>query len=613
MLLGENSDYIEDMFGAAVQYQVPRYQRRYVWDKGNWSTLWEDILSQLYLRPAAIQPDNKSNMEPENESRAHFTGLIVTRPISKGKLARFEVIDGQQRLTTFQIILSVTRDMCELKGHDELADEVDGHIANTGTVVRRNISEIFPDPTYKFRPTDYDESAFQAIVQGKYGKAIPAAFDEEANLLQPKLIDQIRSNVFGEPKDVGRNILDAYDYFYERIRIYVGETCEYDKIDNLISSIKSGFNLIHITLNSSDQPEEIFESLNATGRKLSEFDYLRNHLFLRAGKLGLDQESGRFYSDIFYDKYWHFENASHYWDADQLESFLRAFLIAELGPENEGKILNSFDRYRDYSKTLTQKQKQSVKYEFEQLKRYADSYQEISDPNSEIGRRMQFYDDLHISRLDAFILFLKHRLKLDSCKLLSVCDILESYIVRRMLCPNGQDSYRTINQIFFKTIEIGKTEFSLRNFAEDLSSTWPGFEAEEALKQTWSKDVNLILYILYRIELCKREAAGREFRWLNFRDLEMPSRLVFQCMDDFYAADSIGNITPLREDLDEDLRSFSFKDQKTFLREFAPDLILTEEICSWTTDTISTAEICGRTEDLLCHFSKIWKHAVDYL
>ena len=617
MLLGENSDYIEDLFGAAVQYQVPRYQRRYVWDIANWSTLWEDILSQLNLRLIETldggstsnqreQPESTLSAGPEDDNKAHFTGLIVTRPISRGKLSRFEVIDGQQRLATFQIVLSVIRDICESKGHSELASEVDGHIVNTTTVVRRNISKIFPDPTYKFQTTAYDESAFRAVVEGKYGKVIPEAFDEATNLLQPELIDQARSKVFANLKDMSDNILDAYDYFYERIRIYVGEICDYSRVDNLVSSIKSGFNLIHITLGSSDQSEEIFESLNATGRKLSEFDYLRNHLFLRAGKLGVDKDIGGFCSDNFYDQYWHFENAAHYWNADRLESFLRAFLIAKLGPENEEDALKSFDRYKNYSKTLTEEQRQSVKYEFEQLKFYADSYQEMSDPASEIGKRMQFYDDLCLTRLDPFMLFLKHSLGLKSNELIDFCKVLESYIVRQVLCYGSWEScYRKINALFAEAMESRK--FDINNFKESVRCP-NDEEVRTALKGAGFKDDRLICYILYRIE-DEEKKKSLEFNSLHLLSIE--HRVLPESRDSsgviwWIEPENIGNITLRTSDLPSDWSNLSFPEKKKVLnRDVAPGLYLTDKVCSF--DTWTAGDIEKRAGDLLTDFTKIWR------
>ena len=202
--------------------------------------------------------------------------------------------------------------------------------------------------------------------------------------------------MFGGADKVSHSILDAYDHFYEQIRVDVGKDCDYDKVSDLIASIKSDFTLVRIALDGGDQPEKIFESLNATGRMLSEFDYLRNNLFLRAGKLEEDK-NGRPYSDIFYDKYWYFENDSHYWDAENLDSFFRAFLMAKLGPNCfEAKSVKPFELYREYSKTLTEKQRQSVEYEFEQLNNYAKSYQEINESASGITYPRQFFEALNL-------------------------------------------------------------------------------------------------------------------------------------------------------------------------------------------------------------------------
>ena len=44
---------IDKLFSGSLQYKVPRYQRRYVWDESDWITLWEDILSQLGLELAS--------------------------------------------------------------------------------------------------------------------------------------------------------------------------------------------------------------------------------------------------------------------------------------------------------------------------------------------------------------------------------------------------------------------------------------------------------------------------------------------------------------------------------------------------------------------------------
>ena len=217
---------------------------------------------------------------------------------------------------------------------------------------------------------------------------------------------------------------------------YIGTDYDKDKVSDLITCIKFNFQMIPITITSSNQSEKIFESLNATGKMLSEFDYLRNNLFLRAGDK--KDGKGRLFRDLYYEKYWHFENDSHYWDADTLESFFQGFLMAKLGPDRvETKKVRPFGLYREYRKTLTNEQE--LEYEFQQLQEYAESYKELQnevhEPTSDVGNHMQFYADLNLPSLDSFIFFVKHNF---SNELSDVCAILESYIVRRLLYFSGK-------------------------------------------------------------------------------------------------------------------------------------------------------------------------------
>ena len=271
MLLHENSESIDNLFSSNVHYRVPRYQRRYVWDETNWDRLWKDISFQL----------TEAEDNPE-----HFTGPIITRSI--GGIA-YEVIDGQQRLATFQIILCVIRDLCETRAtraHIDLAESVAKYIVNDARTIRANA-----DHEFKLVPTRHDRDTFNLVASGKYA--------------------QNRAD-----SDKKHCILEAYDYFEKLIRDdYAGKNLDFDKIDCLITCTTRRFSFIDISLSGLDRtpPEKLFASINATGRKLSEFDYLRNDMFLRAENK----------AKHFYDTYWVFENDSAYWTEDKLDSFLR--------------------------------------------------------------------------------------------------------------------------------------------------------------------------------------------------------------------------------------------------------------------------------------------------
>ena len=293
---------LNNLFNPDVQYQVPLYQRRYVWDESNWKALWRDILVRLGLEPI----EEKDPKDPEslirrcerstdNVSRTifqdkHFTGVIVTDPIPNSEsLDRFEVIDGQQRLTTFQIIFCVIRDIFESNDYAIQAAEANKLIKN-----EEGVTERFSDATYKFVLTEYDKEEFEKVAEGEYGILIPDAFNEMTNFLDGDKLEHVRSDVFPNSGNLSVNVLDAYDYFYEWLRIYMRGNFDFKKLDDLLNTIKNQFTVIKIQLDSTDKSEKIFESINATGRKLSEFDYLRNNFFLRSNSLGQNTKRKKF-------------------------------------------------------------------------------------------------------------------------------------------------------------------------------------------------------------------------------------------------------------------------------------------------------------------------------
>ena len=437
------------------QYKIPIYQRRYVWDILNWRGLWRNI-----------EDISKTNLDL-------FAGIIVTRPsIAMDDLDIYDVIDGQQRLTTFQIILCVIRDICRLRGLTSIVEDASRLLKND-TEDRRVVETIGPDAGYKLLPKEgSDRTAFCGLVD--------------------------TSQDLGEVHPIHR----AYRYFKNEIEKY-----ESDRIENLFSKVFTlRINVAQIDISKGDISEEIFASLNATGRMLSEFDYLRNNLFLRAGSEG----------DDLYKDYWlkSFERED---DLD-LDEFLRNFLKANLEPDPVDGELKPFDVYQtQYRRELKQGLESEyahlrvldfgIKSEFVQLTAYAESYRELNsdmkNPDLPVGSFVQFCKDRKFPALDPFLLFVKHRF---GKELDTVCQILESYIVRRMLCydnyaDTNRVSYEHIELIFFQAIVNG--EFSADWLAKSLckTKTWPGDDqVQNAFREAKSKDPDFIAYVFRQIQ-----------------------------------------------------------------------------------------------------------------
>ena len=264
---------VNSLFCNRVQYKIPLFQRSYVWEEEDqWKPLWDDIKARFL------------------QQGTHFTGTLVIQKETQsgnGKRSKneiYEIIDGQQRLTTFQIILCVLRDLAKEIKYKDLEDDANRSILNRSLRASQDNNE-----RYKLIPKDLDKKSFLQLVDGDVAESS------------------------------GR-IRDAYNYFKTAIADYVQK--DRDKMFNLFEIISDNFGLVQILIDSEDEPEKIFESLNARGKRLLQFDLLRNNLFLRA-----HQDRDRLYRE-----YWdHFETS--YWDPEEKsgpspELFLQHFLMA---------------------------------------------------------------------------------------------------------------------------------------------------------------------------------------------------------------------------------------------------------------------------------------------
>ena len=103
---------LEALFNSQMRYVIPMFQRLYVWQETpQWTTLWEDVVEKA----DAQLVDKKSN--------AHYLGALIiegVRPSSPREVKRFLVIDGQQRLTTLQLLLCAYRDLARMNDRKTL-------------------------------------------------------------------------------------------------------------------------------------------------------------------------------------------------------------------------------------------------------------------------------------------------------------------------------------------------------------------------------------------------------------------------------------------------------------------------------------------------------------
>ncbi|MDE2806309.1 MAG: DUF262 domain-containing protein [Gemmatimonadota bacterium] len=242
------------LFVHPAQYEIPRFQRPYVWTRDKqWVPLWDDV-QHTAERILAAQREGSPPPQP------HFMGAVVLQQIANvsGSLARRIVVDGQQRLTTLQLLLDAAQEVLERMGIDGPAARLEDLVLN-----QPKYQGGCADNAFKVWPTDADQEAFRhAMVNGLSG----GGWSES-------------------------RIVKAHEFFRDQIEQWVGEDegpneDANERAEALEKALSQQLELVVIDLRSSDNPHIIFETLNARGTPLRQSDLMKNMILHEAEKTG---------------------------------------------------------------------------------------------------------------------------------------------------------------------------------------------------------------------------------------------------------------------------------------------------------------------------------------
>lgn len=328
------------------EWRIPVYQRHYAWNPeeefGPTQLFWEIVEEQASRRL------KKKSVDP------HYFGAILVKNKTGDlpNIHEYDVVDGQQRLTTIKVALFA---MIGVASKFDYRKEVQDKLAKY----------IFNDPSSderkqkKLVPTNFDRTQFDNLLTSAYGT-------------------QRDKNQNDNEKSKQSKVVQAYKFFNEEIQEFVKNNSQTDgmeAIDSLIDTIVGGFELVLIQLKETDEAQKIFESLNNTARPLTTFDLIRNNIFYRADKNipGSDVE-------LFNSQEWQqFEDP--FWEGEpgrsdkstHIEAYIARMLMAEkkkLLPLNRNAL---FKKYKEFAEEEEQ-QGLGVREEIETISEYVDIY-----------------------------------------------------------------------------------------------------------------------------------------------------------------------------------------------------------------------------------------------
>lgn len=434
---------------------VPLFQRPYVWNEENqWEPLWNDV-----TRVA----DRVLN-RPSDKHHPHFLGAVVLQQVQKqtGQMQERTIIDGQQRLTTLQLLLDALH--AEILSVNALppALRIEPLVTNAEPFCSR------PEDRFKVWPTNRDRPAFNAVM----GATPP--------------IDYATIGYRGE------RMVEAHRFFSERAREWLalgGEKAVGARAAAIETTVRELLQIVVIDLTLDENAQEIFETLNARGAQLTAADLIKNFIFQRLIETGTNVEEA-------YQTNWKdFETG--FWETEinvgrlrypRSSIFLNHWLVARTGEEVVAReVFDRFKRFADHDSGLPMANLLAQIYKASRVYRQFITESSVHtgpiDRLGLFGYRTGVQESEVIKPLVLWLLDPEEG-KVPDGQFVKALNVVESWMVRRMLVRATTKAY---NQVVAEL--ISQVRKSKRVDAGDIIESYLANQSGDS--RYWPDDAEL--------------------------------------------------------------------------------------------------------------------------
>ncbi|MFB1293361.1 DUF262 domain-containing protein [Helicobacter pylori] len=402
------------------QFVIPIYQRVYSWEKEHCEQLWDDI----------IKTGGNDQME------GHFIGSIVFvhDGIYTTNHNELLIIDGQQRLTTITLLFIALRD--HLNDEDEFLEKFSRQKIQNRYLIN---SDEKGDKKFKLFLSEPDRDTLLS------------------------LIDENR----GKPSEPSLKIVENFKLFEEWIRKNT------DELETIFKGLDK-LMVVEISLErGKDNPQLIFESMNSTGKDLTQTDLIRNYILM-----GLEPKK----QEIFYKKYWRAMEENFKQNETLFNQFVRHYLTIKTREiPNINKV---YEAFKDYQ------QKEGIEIEdlLKDLQKYCGYFCQITfkkEADKDLNKALGFLVDLEMDVVYPLLLELYSDYSdgvLSKQDFIPIIALTESYICRRAVCGLGTNSLNKIFASFTKKINKDQYLESIKAHFLSLETTKGKFPKDSEFK-----------------------------------------------------------------------------------------------------------------------------------
>jgi uncharacterized protein with ParB-like and HNH nuclease domain len=537
------------------KFIIPDYQREYDWDESEINELLEDL-------------------EDVKSDESYFIGHMVFEGKFTGN--EFKVVDGQQRITTLTIMLSVIRDLFYTKSLNNFGDGI-------------NDKYIFAK--------DVDNNAF-VILENKMPYPILQSYVQSVPNNKDLTVKPVKS---GEKK-----IINAYDHFNTLFKNKTEQELKdlRDKILNL--------EVIFVAASEKVDAHSIFMTLNATGKDLTPIDLIKNQIFsLYPKQPHIDEPNDTWKKIIenidekgikFFNNYWssRYKKIS---DSRLFKEFYKHIIKAKIPVKNFLKqLLGDSLIYKKITNSSEEDWTGQNEYQIYLSINAITSVFGIEVANAMLISIIREYQQKNISRT----------------YLLKALNTIEKFhFINNAICSNrssGLDQfYSKYSRDVMNATNKAAKHIVIDSFIKSLNEKLPNkdqfnvnFDAKLYFSSKSTKQRKLVYYVLNKIEF-KKQNRNIQLHNMSIEHIypETPRANIWKQIDEKYIV-SIGNLILLDAGLNSKIGNIDYQKKKNLILKEST-IISTKEILSnnanWT-----EAEITNRRNDLVDYtFENMWK------
>lgn len=502
---------VTGLFNSPHQYQIPIFQRGYVWTlEKQVGPLWTDIQDRadaVLEQQSLLSAGTNAGLKPLQK---HFLGSIVMTPVpnSFGRVAAFEVIDGQQRSTTLQLLLLAFRQAARELDNSPIAQMLDGLVRNPGPYQRA-------EDHYKVWPTQAGQDEMRRLSDGATDvqticNTYPVRNGRDrlerplmvqsylylyhACLAYMRGVDLTEAMTSSSDSTFGDGLIADIRRHNDIAPLQANHPLTPSRGEALYMALSDLMQIMTLTLEAEDDPQIIFETLNARGEPLLASDLVRNFVFLEAARQGKDVPA-------LYESYWSpFDLVANsgkgvstnvYWRERERQGRLTYpridlffYNYATLRSQEVTLASHVFQSFKGW----WQKEPRDLEVELGKLVASSKHFKELVSPDGTgyLAEFARLVRSLDVSTVTPIYLALREKLADDSPELKQALSDLASYLVRRTVCGSTTKGY---NRFFMRLLQAVTAStaphLALRKILLDatgVSEAWPD---DSAFKEKW--------------------------------------------------------------------------------------------------------------------------------